>query len=72
MYIHNIIALNSSQNDKCLRKTLYRNQTHFVFNIVVSESHAVYEIMWRNMVGPDRQQTTKLHEEKDANWMPDS
>jgi hypothetical protein len=32
--------------------------THFVFNNVFSENRAVYEIMWKNMVQPDRPQMT--------------
>jgi hypothetical protein len=33
--------------------------THFMFNNVFSESRAVYEIAWKNMVEPDRPQMAK-------------
>jgi hypothetical protein len=32
--------------------------THFMFNNFFSENRAVYEMMWKNMVEPDRLQTT--------------
>jgi hypothetical protein len=32
--------------------------THFMFNNFFSESHAIYEIMWKNMVQADRSQMT--------------
>jgi len=32
--------------------------THFIFNTVFSESRAVYEAMWKNMVEPDWPQMT--------------
>jgi hypothetical protein len=33
--------------------------THFLFNnFYFSKNHAVYEIMWKNMLQPDRPQTT--------------
>jgi hypothetical protein len=35
-----------------------------MFNIVVSESLAFYDIIWKDMVGAGRQHTTKLHNEK--------
>jgi hypothetical protein len=31
---------------------------HFVFNNFFSENHAVYEIMWKNMVEPERPHMT--------------
>jgi hypothetical protein len=34
--------------------------THFVFNIF-PESHVVYEIMWKNMVDPDRPHMSTQH-----------
>ena len=34
-------------------------KSHFLFkNVFPPENRAVYEIMWRNMVEPDRPQTT--------------
>jgi hypothetical protein len=39
-------------------KSCRENQnTYFIFN-KFSENHAVYEIMWKNMVEPDRPQIT--------------
>ena len=36
-------------------KSYRENQnTHFMFSDFSSKIHAVYEIMWKNMVGPDR------------------
>jgi len=32
------------------------NKTHFMFNTFFSENRAVYEIMWKNTVEPDRSQ----------------
>jgi len=32
--------------------------THFMLNNFFSENRAVYEIMWKNMVEPDRSQMT--------------
>jgi len=38
-------------------KSCTENQnTHFVFSNFFSENRAVYEIMWKNMVEPDRPQ----------------
>jgi hypothetical protein len=33
-------------------------KTHILYSITFSENHAVYEIMWKNMVQPDRPQMT--------------
>jgi len=41
-------------------KSCRENQnTHFVFNNFFSENRAVNEIMWKNMVEPERPQTTQ-------------
>ena len=32
--------------------------SHFIFNSIYSESHAVHEIIWKNIVEPDRPQMT--------------
>jgi len=42
-------------------KVLEPIKTHFVCNNLFSENHAIYEIMWRNMVQPDRPQVTIQH-----------
>jgi hypothetical protein len=39
------------------KKVLEKIKTHFNFNILF-EYRAVYEIMWENVVGPDRPQMT--------------
>jgi hypothetical protein len=40
-------------------KNCRENQnTHFICNKMFSENLAVYEIMWKNMVEPDRPQMT--------------
>jgi hypothetical protein len=50
-YFHDNMSLNSSQNEKCFRHKLQKNQnTHFMFSNPFSENRAVYEVMWRNMV----------------------
>jgi len=42
-------------------KSCRANQnTYFIFNNVFSENCVVYEIMWQNMVEPDRSQMTVL------------
>ena len=53
--------MNSSQNEKNVSdKSCRRNQnTHFTFNTFFPpEYRAVYEIMWKNIVGPSRSQMT--------------
>jgi hypothetical protein len=58
MYIYDSISLNSSENEKYLNKRCRDNQkAHFVFNNF-SKNHAVYEIMWKNVVEPDTSQMT--------------
>jgi len=40
-------------------ETKVKNQnTHFMFNNFSSKYRVVYEIMWKNMVQPDKPQTT--------------
>ena len=38
-------------------KVVGKIKTHFIFNNFFSGSRAVYEIMWKSMVGSDRQHT---------------
>jgi hypothetical protein len=54
------ISLNSFYNEKYFRQNLQSKlNTHFIFNKIFSpENRAVYEIMWKNMVQPDRPQMT--------------
>ena len=53
-YIYDNISLNSLFQTKVAEKV----QTHFLWNNFFSENHSVYEIMWKNMVKPDRAQMT--------------
>jgi hypothetical protein len=39
-------------------KVVEKIKTHFVFKKFFPENPAVYEIMWKNMVQPDRTQMT--------------
>jgi hypothetical protein len=54
------ILLNFSESEKYFRKIWSGNQTtYFVFNnIFFPENYAVYEVMWKNIVEPDRPQMT--------------
>jgi len=56
VYIYGNISLNYSYNDKCFEKKICReNQiTHFMFNNFFPGNRGVYEIMWKNVVDPDR------------------
>jgi len=38
-----------------------KHNTHFTFNNFLSDSCAIYEIMWKNMVEPDGVQTVILY-----------
>jgi hypothetical protein len=38
--------------------SLEKIKTHFMFNNFSSENRAVYEIMWKSVVEPDRSQMT--------------
>jgi hypothetical protein len=58
MHIYDNILLNSSWNGNVSDKSCTENQiAHFMFNNIAL-SCAVYEIMWKNTVGPDRAETT--------------
>jgi len=39
-------------------KAVEKIKTHVLFSVNVVENRAVYEIMWRNIVEPDRPQMT--------------
>ena len=60
MHIYDDISLNFSYNEKSFRKKNCReNQnTRFIFKKFFFENRAVYEIMWKNMLEPDRSQMT--------------
>ena len=47
------------ENEECVILSCRGNQnTHFVFHNFCYENRAVYEIMWKDTVGPDRPQMT--------------
>jgi len=48
-----IILVMRNFSDKSCREN---QNTHFFFNKSFSKNHAVYEIMWKNIVQPDRPQ----------------
>jgi BarA-like signal transduction histidine kinase len=51
------ISPNSSQNKKCFRQKLQRKPKHTIYaQKLFSENRTVYEIMWKNIVQPDRRQ----------------
>jgi len=51
------VPLSSSKNNKDFRQKLKEKiKTYFMSNNFFSKNHAVYEIMWKNMVEPDRPQ----------------
>jgi len=33
-------------------------KTHFIYSMIFTENRAVYEIIWKNMVEPERSQMT--------------
>ena len=54
-YIYDTIIIKSSYDEKVSEKSCRENQnTHFMFNNIFFfyENHAVYEIMWKNIVEP--------------------
>ena len=40
-------------------KVVDKIKTHILCSIIFSENRAVYEILWKNVVQPDRSQMTK-------------
>jgi hypothetical protein len=55
IYIRDNISLNSPPNEKIFGKKLQKKNenTNFMFNNF-SENRAVYDIMYKNMLQPDR------------------
>jgi hypothetical protein len=39
-------------------KVVEGEKTHFMVNDFFSENHAIHEIIWKNMIQPDRPQIT--------------
>jgi hypothetical protein len=55
--VHFWSCLISSENEKYFRENLYINPKHiFYLNNFFPEDRAVYEIVWKNMIQPDRPQ----------------
>ena len=62
MYVFDHISLSCSYNQKWLRKSCRENQnTYFMFNNYFFENHAVYEMMWKNILELGRSQMTVWH-----------
>ena len=58
-YICDNISLNSSCNKKCFRRKWWRKpKPAFQIHDFLSENHAHYEIVWKNLVQPDGPQVT--------------
>ena len=61
-----IVLVWSYLSQFCLKWEMFRTKvvekikTHFMFNnpSPLPENHAVYDVMWKNMVDPDRLQMT--------------
>jgi hypothetical protein len=59
MYIYDNISPIFFLEWEIFQAKIVENQnTHFMFSDFFSENRAVYEIMWKNMVEPDRPQIT--------------
>jgi hypothetical protein len=71
IYIFYHISLSSYWNGECFRKFCRGNQdTHFVFsNFFFSENRAVYEIIWKGVIQPERPQMT-IWRTRIAYWVP--
>ena len=61
-----IRRLKRNVSDKSCREN---QNTHFMFNNLVTENRAVYEIMWKNTVQPGRPQI-KIWRMHIACWIP--
>ena len=60
MYTNDSISLNYSWNEKCYRKICRENQNiHFMF--IFFRKQTPCEIMWKNVVEPDKPQLTIQH-----------
>jgi hypothetical protein len=58
MYIYDNISLDSSWYDKYFTNIVDKFKTQFFIQNIFSENRAVCEVMWKNMVEPDRPQVT--------------
>jgi len=59
MYIYDNVALQSSWNEKYFRKKLSTKSKHILCSTNISPKNgAVCDLMWKDMVQPDRLQMT--------------
>jgi len=52
-------------------KSCRENQTHILSSITFFENHAIYEVMWKNLVEPENKQITMWHLHI-ARWIPEA
>jgi len=45
----------------CMTKVVKRIKTHILRSVTVFENHAIYEVMWKNILELGRPQMTVLH-----------
>ena len=58
MYIYDIL-LNSSYNENVSEKKLQIESKHVLYSIIFfPKKRAVYDIMWKNVIEPERPQMT--------------
>jgi hypothetical protein len=51
-------------------EVLEKIKTHILFSVIFSpENRVVYELMWKNMVQPDRPQVTVQHGEEQTRFV---
>jgi len=58
IHIYDNISFSSFLNQKCFRQKLYRKSKHILDSTTIPKYRTVYEVMWKNIVGPDRPQMT--------------
>jgi len=56
--LHWHLAGCDEENEKCQTNVKKSKHPHFISNNVFSENRTIYEIMWKNIVEPDRPQMT--------------
>ena len=71
IYIYDYTSPNFSWNEECSRKIVENIKTHVVFSEnYFFKSCAGYEVMWKNIVQPDRAQMT-IRSMHIACWIPE-
>jgi len=62
MYIYDNISLNFQRIKNVSEKVVQKIKTHILCSVIsFTENDAVQEIMWKNVVQPDRSQIEILH-----------